>query len=173
MGGFYGEGRLQDEEWLMRAGMIINRERPSHVPEISADTAINTAFTQQSAEFEALMSKLDPEGDIDLERFPMLAFFDLSERWPLDIILGAILALLIFLLMPNWYGFGEYTAYLLVVTYVVVQVARAMRRRQRQEVRMRKMGLTPGQRYELSLRKLVKFRKAPAPQGAPENVTIH
>lgn len=173
MSGFFGTGRLQEEEWLMRAVMVVTRELPPQAPQFTPDTPINTVFTQQSAEFESLLAKLDPEGDIDPERFPFIAFFEPSERWPVDIILGAIAALIVFLFLPNWFGIGKYVAYLGIAAYVSVQFLRARRRQQRQQARMRQLGLTPGERYELTLRKLVKFRRQPLAQGAPDNVTIH
>lgn len=173
MSGYYAQGRLQDAEWMMRACMIINRETPAHAPEFTPETPINKAYTQQAAEFESLIRKIDPEGDIDLAEFPVVAFFDPAERWPLDLIIGAGLVLVIYLFLPNWFGVGQFIAYIAVFAYVAISFLLARRKRSRQLMRMRSLGLAPGQRYPLPLRQLVKFRRRPLAKRAPENVTLH
>lgn len=170
MSGYFAAGRLQDAEWLMRGCVIINDDLPAHAPEFTPDTPINKAYTQQAAEFEVLLAKLDPEGDIDPAKLPSVAFFNPAERWPIDIILGAGLALLVFLFLPNWYGVGEFVAYVLILAYVAVQYLSARQKREREEKYMRRLGMMPGQIYPLTLRQLVKFRRPP---GAPDNVTLH
>ena len=82
MSGYYAHGRLQDAEWLMRACMILNRDRPAHADPVDEDTPLNQVYARQSAEFEDLLAQIDPEGDIDRGIFPVLAFFTASEGWP-------------------------------------------------------------------------------------------
>ena len=159
MSGFVGHGRLQDAEWLMRACMIMNRELPPHAPEYTPETELNRNYTQQSAEFEALLDKIDPEGDIDRKIFPTIAFFTQSVGWPLDIILAAMAAFGIWLFMPNWYGIGEFVAYVLVGAYVAIQYLSSRRVRERAVREMKRIGLDPAEEHALTLRMLVKYRK--------------
>ena len=165
MSGFVGKGRLQDAEWLMRAVMVLNRDKPPHAEPYSEDTELNRVYTRQSAEFEALLAKIDPEGEIDRDIFPVLAFFNASENWPLDVILGVVAAIGVWLFMPDFYGVGEYLGYLAIFAYVAVQFLRARRRAEKARAAALRLGLNPDVDHQLTLRQLVKFRK-PA-------VTIH
>ncbi|WP_300543203.1 hypothetical protein [Maricaulis sp.] len=165
MSGFAGHGRLQDGEWLIRACMILNEDRPAHADPVTEDTRLNQVFARQSAEFEALLDRIDPEGDIDRSIFPVLAYFTASEGWPLDIILAAIAALGIWLFLPDWFGVAEYVAYLGVAGFVAIQYLRARRRRERARAEMLRLGLNPEQEHPLTLRILVRYRRQP--------VTIH
>ena len=78
MAGYAGRGRLQDGEWLMRACALMNRELPPGAPEYTPETELNRSYARQQAEFEALLERIDPEGDIDRAIFPMLAYFNAS-----------------------------------------------------------------------------------------------
>lgn len=165
MSGFVGHGRLQDAEWLMRACMIMNADLPPGVPEYTPETLLNRAYTQQSAEFESLLERIDPEGDIDPEIFPVLAYFSQSEGWPFDIIIAGFAALGIWLFLPNYAGVAKFTAYVLVGAFLAIQYLRSRRIRERAQTEMRRLGLDPNQDYPLTLRMLVKYRRKP--------VTIH
>ncbi|WP_339749541.1 hypothetical protein [uncultured Maricaulis sp.] len=165
MAGYVGHGRLQDDEWLMRACALMNRDLPSHAPEYTPETELNRSYTTQSAEFETLLAKIDPEGDIDRSIFPTLAFFTASEGWPLDIIFAAIAAFLVWIFMPNWYGIMEYAAYGVIAGFVMVQYLRARRVRERATRDMPLLGLHSGEVNSLTLRMLVKYRTMP--------VTVH
>lgn len=165
MSGFVGHGRLQDAEWLMRACMILNEDRPAHADPIDEDTALNHVYARQSAEFEALLDRIDPEGDIDRARFPDLAFFAASEGWPADMILAIVAALLIWLFLPDWYGVARYVAYLAVGSFVAIRYLQARRRRERARAAAIRLGLDPEREHRLTLRMLVKYRRKP--------VTLH
>tara|TARA_R110000868_G_scaffold545_4_gene4062 strand:+ start:17793 stop:18290 length:498 start_codon:yes stop_codon:yes gene_type:complete len=165
MAGYVGHGRLQDDEWLMRACVLMNRDLPPRAAEYTPETELNRSYTTQSAEFETLLAKIDPEGDIDRAIFPTLAYFTASEGWPVDIIFAALAAFLVWLFMPNWYGIMEYAAYTAIAGFVAVQYLRARRVRERAERGMQRLGLQPGVDQSLTLRMLVKYRKIP--------VTLH
>ncbi|MDF1769255.1 hypothetical protein [Maricaulis sp.] len=165
MSGYAGGGRLQDGEWLMRACLYLNRELPHGAEPYTEMTHLNRVWATQSAEFERLLELVDPEGDIDPRIIPVLAFFDPSENWPLDIILAAIAALGVWLFLPDWYGIAEYVAYLAIGCFVAVQYLRAQRLRQRARAEIIRLGLDPDRRHPLTLRILVRYRKRP--------VTIH
>lgn len=165
MSGYFGHGRLQDAEWLMRACMLLNRDIPPHAPDITPETVLNKSYTQQAAEFESLLERIDPEGDIDRTLFPAVAYFNAAESLPLDIILAAIAALLIWMFMPNYYSIMEYVAYMAVAAYLAIQFLRARSARERAARQMRRMGLNPQERHPLTLRQLVKYRQ--------RHVTIH
>ncbi|OLF80592.1 hypothetical protein AWH62_15285 [Maricaulis sp. W15] len=170
MTGFAGAGRLQDGEWLMRACLYLNRELPAGAEPYTEMTHLNRVWATQSAEVERLLEIIDPEGDIDRSIFPVLAFFDPSENWPLDIILAAIAALCVWLFLPDWYGVAEYLAYLLIGGFVAIQYLRARRLRERARAEMIKLGLDPEARHPLTLRILVRYRKQP---GHARAVTLH
>lgn len=161
MAGYIGHGRLQDAEWLMRACVLMNRDLPPGAPEYTAETELNRSYTTQAAEFEALLEKIDPEGDIDRRIFPILAFFTASEGWPLDIIFAATAAFLVWIFMPNWYGIMEYAAYTAIAGFVAIQYLRARRVRQRAERGMARLGINPDSEPALTLRMLVKYRVMP------------
>lgn len=165
MSGYAGRGRLQDGEWLMRACMIMNRDQPAHAEPYHEDTELNRVYTRQSAEFEALLAQIDPEGDIDHDIFPVLAYFNASENWPLDILIAAAAALLVWLFLPDWYGVTEYLAYLAIAGYVAIQYLRARRLRERARAGALRLGLNPQAEHKLTLRQLVKYRRKP--------VTVH
>ena len=165
MSGFAGHGRLQDGEWLMRACMILNRDRPTQADPVDEDTPLNRVFARQAAEFEALLDRIDPEGDIDRKIFPVLAYFTASEGWPLDVILAIVAALGIWLFLPDWYGVANYVAYLAVAGFVAIQYLRARRKRERARAEMIRLGLDPQKEHPLTLRILVKYRRPP--------VTLH
>jgi len=165
MGGYVGHGRLQDAEWLMRACMIMNRDLPPGVPEYTAESELNKVYTQQVAEFDELLTRIDPDQEIDRKIFPVLAHFSASEGWPLDIIVAALAILLIWLFMPNYYGILKYVTYLGVAGFVAVQYLRTRRIRERAAFEMKRLGLDPAERHPLTLRMLVKYRKIP--------VTLH
>ena len=162
MAGYVGHGRLQDDEWLMRACAVMNRDLPPHAPEYTPETELNRSYTTQSAEFETLLAKIDPEGDIDRSIFPMLAFFTASEGWPVDIIFAALAAFLVWIFMPNWYGIMEYAAYTVIAGFVAIQYLRARRVRERATREMQRLGLPPGEENALTLRMLVRYRVMPA-----------
>ncbi len=159
MSGFAGTGRLQDAEWVMRACLYLNRELPAGADPYSETTHLNRVWATQSAEFERLLAVIDPEGDIDPAIFPVLAFFDPSENWPLDIILAAIAGLLVWLFLPDWYGIAEYVAYLAIAGFVAIQYLRARRVRERARAEMIRLGLDPDRRHPLTLRILARYRK--------------
>jgi hypothetical protein len=161
MSGFVGSGRLQDGEWLMRACLLLNRELPGGAERYTELSHLNRIWATQSAEFERLLELIDPEGEIDPTIFPVLAFFDPSENWPLDIILAAIAALLVWVFLPDWYGVAEYVAYLAIAGFVAVQYLRARRLRERARAEMIRLGLDPEKRHPLTLRILVRYRKKP------------
>jgi hypothetical protein len=165
MSGFAGQGRLQDAEWLMRACMIMNRDLPPGAPQYDEETELNRVYTQQAAGFEELLSRIDPEGEIDPGMFPVLAHFAASESWPIDIIIAAFAALCVFLFLPNFYGVGVYVAYLLISAYVAIQFLRTRRVRERAAFEMRRMKLNPSVRHPLTLRMLVRYRRS--------NLTVH
>lgn len=165
MSGYVGAGRLQDGEWLMRASMMLNKDLPHGAEPYTEMTQLNRVWATQSAEVEQLLGLIDPEGEIDRSIFPVLAFFDPSENWPLDIILAAMAALGVWLFLPDWYGVAEYLAYLLIGAFVAVQYLRARRLRGRARAEMIKLGLDPDARHPLTLRILVRYRKKP--------VTLH
>lgn len=165
MSGYVGAGRLQDGEWLMRASMMLNKDLPHGAEPYTEMTQLNRVWATQSAEVEQLLGLIDPEGEIDRSIFPVLAFFDPSENWPLDIILAAMAALGVWLFLPDWYGVAEYLAYLLIGAFVAVQYLRARRLRERARAEMIKLGLDPDARHPLTLRILVRYRKKP--------VTLH
>jgi hypothetical protein len=165
MSGFVGQGRLQDGEWLMRACMLMNRDLPAGAPEYTAETELNRVYTQQVAEFDELLSKIDPEHEINHDIFPVLAHFSSSEGWPLDIILAAFAWLCVWLFMPNYYGIFEYVAYMAISAFVAIQYLRSRRVRERAKYEMRMMGLDPSAHHPLTLRMLVKYRK--------ESITRH
>lgn len=165
MSGFVGQGRLQDAEWLMRACMILNRDRPGHADPVDEDTPLNKVYARQSAEFEALLERIDPEGDIDRKIFPVLAYFSASEGWPLDVIIAIVAALGIWLFLPDWYGVANYVAYLAVGGFVAIQYLRARRQRERARAEMIRLGLDAQKEHPLTLRILVKYRRPP--------VTLH
>lgn len=150
---------MQDAEWLMRACMIMNADLPSGAPPYTEETQLNQAYTQQSAEFEALLDKIDPEGEIDRDIFPVLAFFTQSEGWPLDIILAGFAVVGIWLFMPNWAGVGHFVSITLVGVYIAVQYLRSRRIRERAQRHMRRLGLNPNEDYPLTLRMLVRYRR--------------
>ncbi|MHA6286960.1 hypothetical protein [Maricaulis sp. CAU 1757] len=162
MSGFVGRGRLQEAEWLMRAVMVLNRDLPPHATPYDEDTELNRVYTRQAAEFEALLAKVDPEGEIDRELFPVLAYFNASESWPLDIILGAVAALLVWQFLPDWYGVAEYLAYLMIFAWIAIQYLRARRRGQVARTSARRLGLDPDAEHRLTLRQLVRYRRPPA-----------
>ena len=149
----------------MRACMIMNRDLPAHAPEYTAETELNRSYTQQSAEFEALLDKIDPEGDIDRDLFPSIAYFTQSEGWPLDIIFAGIAGLLVWLFMPNWYGIGKFVGFVVVGAYAAIQYLRSRRVRENALMEMQRRGLNPEAYHALTLRTLVKYRKPP--------VTLH
>jgi len=165
MSGFAGAGRLQDGEWLMRACLRLNQDLPRGAETHTETTHLNQVWATQSAEFERLLEIVDPEGDIDRSIFPVLAFFDPSENWPLDIILAAIAALLVWVFLPDWYGVAEFVAYLAIAGFVAIQYLRARRLRDRARAEMIRLGLDPDKRHPLTLRILVRYRKPP--------VTVH
>lgn len=103
-----------------------------------------------------------PEGEIDRELFPTLAYFSASENWPFDVILAAGAALLVWLFLPDWYGVARYCAYLGIIAYVAVQFLRARRAQARARRSMQRLGLKPGRSYKLTLRELVKHRRPAA-----------
>ena len=165
MSGFAGHGRLQDGEWLMRACMILNRDRPAHADPIDEDTPLNRVYARQAAEFEALLKRVDPEGDIDRKIFPVLAYFTASEGWPVDIIIAIVAALGVWLFLPDWYGVANYVAYLAIGGFVAIQYLRARRARERARAEMLRLGLDPAREHPLTLRILVRYRRPP--------VTLH
>jgi hypothetical protein len=165
MSGFAGRGRLQDGEWLMRACLELNRERPAHAEPIDEDTPLNRVYARQAAEFEALLKRIDPEGDIDRRIFPVLAYFTASEGWPVDIILAIVAALGVWLFLPDWYGVANYVAYLAIGGFVAIQYLRARRARERARAEMLRLGLDPTREHPLTLRILVRYRRSP--------VTLH
>tara|TARA_R110000868_G_scaffold86206_2_gene241824 strand:- start:7349 stop:7846 length:498 start_codon:yes stop_codon:yes gene_type:complete len=165
MAGYAGRGRLQDGEWLMRACALMNRELPPGAPEYTPETELNRSYTRQVAEFEALLDKIDPEGDVDRSIFPMLAYFTASEGWPADVIFGAVAAFCVWIFMPNWYGIMEYAAYMAIAGYVAIQYLRSRRARERANEEMLRRGLSLDGEHQLTLRMLVKYRRLP--------VTIH
>lgn len=165
MSGFAGRGRLQDGEWLMRACLILNRDRPAHADPIDEDTPLNRVYARQAAEFEALLKRVDPEGDIDRRIFPVLAYFTASEGWPVDIILAIVAALGVWLFLPDWYGVANYVAYLAIGGFVAIQYLRARRARERARAEMLRLGLDPTREHPLTLRILVRYRRPP--------VTLH
>ncbi|ABI65364.1 hypothetical protein [Maricaulis maris] len=165
MSGYVGAGRLQDGEWLMRACMLLNKDLPLGAEPYTEMSQLNRIWATQSAEVDRLLALIDPEGDIDQSIFPVLAFFDPSEGWPLDIILAAMAALGVWLFLPDWYGVAEYLAYLLIAAFVAIQYLRARRLRERARTEMIKLGLDPDARHPLTLRILVRYRKKP--------VTLH
>ncbi|MEA1941947.1 MAG: hypothetical protein U9P68_06840 [Pseudomonadota bacterium] len=165
MSGFAGHGRLQDGEWLMRACLILNRDRPAHADPIDEDTPLNRVYARQAAEFEALLKRVDPEGDIDRRIFPVLAYFTASEGWPVDIILAIVAALGVWLFLPDWYGVANYVAYLAIGGFVAIQYLRARRARERARAEMLRLGLDPTREHPLTLRILVRYRRPP--------VTLH
>lgn len=169
MSGFRGYGRLQDAEWLMRACLILNRDRPSHADPITEDTPLNQVYARQSAEFEALLTQIDPEGEVDREIFPVLGFFTASESWPVDIIFSIVAALGVWLFLPNWYGVAYLVAYVAIGGFVAIQYLRARRKKERARAEMIRLGLDPAKDHPLTLRILVKFRRMDVPPG----VTIH
>lgn len=165
MSGFAGHGRLQDGEWLMRACLILNRDRPAHADPIDEDTPLNRVYARQAAEFESLLKRVDPEGDIDRRIFPVLAYFTASEGWPVDIILAIVAALGVWLFLPDWYGVANYVAYLAIGGFVAIQYLRARRARERARAEMLRLGLDPTREHPLTLRILVRYRRPP--------VTLH
>jgi hypothetical protein len=165
MSGFAGEGRLQDAEWLMRACIIMNRVLPPGAPPYTEETELNRVYTQQAAGFADLLERIDPEGEIDPAMFPVLAHFSAAESWPIDILIAAFAALGVMLFMPNYFGVGEYVAYLVILTYIAVQFLRTRRVRERARYEMRRLNLDPNQRHPLTLRMLVKYRRT--------NITVH
>ena len=165
MSGFVGHGRLQDAEWLMRACIVLNQDSPPHAPDVTPETVLNKTYTQQAAEFESLLERIDPERDIDRRLFPAVAYFNAAESLPLDIILAAIAALIVWVFMPNYYSIMEYVTYVAIGGYLVVQFLRARSKRERAEQQMRRMGLNPRERHPLTLRQLVKYRQ--------RKVTLH
>lgn len=165
MSGFVGHGRLQDAEWLMRACIVLNQDIPPHAPDVTPETVLNKTYTQQAAEFESLLERIDPERDIDRRLFPVVAYFNAAESLPLDIILAAIAALIVWVFMPNYYSIMEYVTYVAIGGYLVVQFLRARSKRERAEQQMRRMGLNPRERHPLTLRQLVKYRQ--------RKVTLH
>ncbi|WP_291845034.1 hypothetical protein [Maricaulis sp.] len=165
MSGYAGAGRLQDGEWLMRACLYLNRELPPGAEPYTEMTHLNRVWATQSAEFDRLLEIIDPEADIDRRIFPVLAFFDPSENWPLDIILAGFAALLVWLFLPDWYGVAEYVAYLAIAGFVAIQYLRARRLRERARAEMIRLGLDPDKRHPLTLRILARYRKRP--------VTLH
>jgi len=165
MSGFYAHGRLQDAEWLMRACMILNRDRPAHADPVDEDTPLNQVYVRQSAEFEDLLARIDPEGDIDRGIFPVLAFFTASEGWPVDIIFAIVAALGVWLFLPDWYGVANYVAYLAIAGFVAIQYLRSRRRRERARAEMIRLRLDPEKEHPLTLRILVRYRRQP--------VTLH
>ena len=169
MSGFVGHGRLQDAEWLMRACLILNRDRPTHADPVTEDTPLNQVYARQSAEFEALLDQIDPEGEVDRRIFPVLAFFTASEGWPVDIIFSIVAALCVWLFLPNWYGLAQFTAYVAIGGFVAIQYLRARRRQERARAEMIRLGLDPTREHPLTLRILVKYRRRDVPAG----VTIH
>ncbi|MDG1416922.1 MAG: hypothetical protein P8J78_06215 [Maricaulis sp.] len=160
MSGFRGQGRLQDAEWLMRACMIMNRDLPPNAPDYTEESPLNQVYTQQASEFEELLAKIDPEGEIDRTIFPILAHFTAPEGWPLDIIVAAFAFVGISLWMPNFYGIMKYVAFLLIIMAVAIQHLRTRRNRNRAKSEMRKLGLDPFETHPLTLRMLVRYRKA-------------
>jgi len=165
MSGFAGQGRLQDGEWLMRACLILNRDRPAHADPIDEDTPLNQVYARQAAEFETLLERVDPEGEIDRKIFPVLAYFTASEGWPVDIILAIVAALGVWLFLPDWYGVANYVAYLAIGGFVAIQYLRARRARERARAEMLRLGLDPTREHPLTLRILVRYRRPP--------VTLH
>jgi len=161
MSGFVGRGRLQDAEWLMRACMILNRDRPANADPIDEGTPLNRVFLTQSAEFESLLEQIDPEGDIDRQIFPTLAFMTASEGWPVDVIIAIVAAILTWLFLPDWYGFGHFVAYVLIGSFVAIQYLRARRRHERARAMMIRRGLDPTRQHALTLRLLVRYRDIP------------
>ena len=159
MSGYAGYGRLQDGEWLMRACMILNEDLPPHAREITPDTVINKVYTVEAAEFEEMVGRIDPEGELDLTAFPAVAYFNLDEGWPVDIIIALLLALGVWLFLPDWYGVAEFVAYVLILAYVAVSYLRTRRRRQLQEARMQQLGLKRGQTHPFTLRDLIAYRR--------------
>lgn len=165
MSGYAGHGRLQDGEWLMRACLILNRDRPAHADPIDEDTPLNRVYARQAAEFETLLERVDPEGEIDRKIFPVLAYFTASEGWPVDIILAIVAALGVWLFLPDWYGVANYVAYLAIGGFVAIQYLRARRARERARAEMLRLGLDPTREHPLTLRILVRYRRPP--------VTLH
>lgn len=151
---------MQDAEWLMRACMIMNRDLPVDAPEYTEESALNQVYTQQSSEFEELLSRIDPEGEIDRTIFPILAHFTAPEGWPLDIILAAFAFVGISLWMPNFYGIMKYVAYLIVVSFIAIQHLRTRQTRERAKNEMKTMGLDPFETHPLTLRMLVRYRRS-------------
>lgn len=161
MSGFVGHGRLQDAEWLMRACMILNEDRPPHAEPIGEDTPLNRVYARQAAEFETLLDRIDPEGDIDRSRFPSSAYFYASEGWPVDMILAAAAALLIWLFLPDWYGLGKLIAWLVVGSFVAIRYLQARRRGERERAAAIRLGLDPEREHVLTLRMLARSRRRP------------
>ena len=150
---------------MMRACMILNQGLPPYAPEITPETELNKAYTQQAGEFEGLLDQIDPEGDIDRRLFPMVAYFNAAESLPLDIIVAAIAGLLVWMFMPNYYSIMEYVAYMALAAFLAIQFLRARSRKARAEQQMRRMGLKLDQRHPLTLRQLAKYRR--------RSVTVH
>ncbi len=169
MSGFVGHGRLQDAEWLMRACLILNRDRSAHADPITEDTPLNQVYARQSAEFDSLLELIDPEGEVDRRIFPVLAFFTASESWPVDIIFAIVAALGVWLFLPNWYGVTQLVAYVAIGGYVAIQYLQSRRRQERARAEMIRLGLDPTREHPLSLRILVKYRRHDVPPGT----TIH
>lgn len=165
MSGYFARGRLQDEEWLMRACAELNRDWPSHAAPINADTVLNAVYTQQQAEFEDLLKKVDPEGDIDPTVFPAIAYFNAGEGWPMDLIVACFATILIWLFVPDYLGVTRLGVTSLLALYVVIQVVRSRRRADEARFRMRNLGLETTTKHPLTLRHLVRFRRKP--------VTVH
>jgi len=159
MSGYAGHGRLQDGEWLMRACMILNRDRPAHADAIDEDTPLNRVYARQAAEFETLLERVDPEREIDRKIFPVLAYFTASEGWPVDIIIAIVAALGVWLFLPDWYGVANYVAYLAIGGFVAIQYLRARRARERARAEMLRLGLDPTREHPLTLRILVRYRR--------------
>lgn len=165
MSGYVGFGRLQDGEWVMRAAMRLNEDRPAHADPIDETTPLNRVYARQTAEFEALLERIDPEGDIDRDIFPVLAYFTQSEGWPVDIIFSILAVLGIWLFLPNWIGIAHYVGYLAVGGFIAIQYLRARRQREKGRAEMLRLGLDPEKEHPLTLRILVRYRKRP--------VTVH
>ncbi|WP_300529363.1 hypothetical protein [Maricaulis sp.] len=165
MSGYFARGRLQDEEWLMRACEVLNRDWPSYMAPITADTVLNAVYTQQQAEFEELLKQVDPEEDIDPTVFPAIAYFNAGDGWPMDLIFSGLAAVLVWLFVPDYLGITRLALTSILALYVVMQVVKSRRTAEEARFRMRNLGLETTTKHPLTLRHLVRFRRKP--------VTVH